>query len=203
MFKLSVCIWLGLLLITGLQSQHFKTNSTTPKATVTIDVQPFSDIPKHQVDAVLKALQKVYPNVTLLPAIVLPKQAYNAARNRYRADTLIGFLNKRTPNMHVTIGLTAKDISTTKNNIADWGIMGLGFCPGNACIVSTFRLHKQQLQEQLFKTAIHEIGHTQGLKHCTTKYCFMRDAEGKNTTNEQTDFCPSCKRVLVNKGWVF
>jgi hypothetical protein len=51
-------IWLSLLLITGLQWQHSKTNSTTPKATVTIDVQPSSDISKHQVDAVVKALKK-------------------------------------------------------------------------------------------------------------------------------------------------
>jgi len=79
--------------------------------------------------------------------------------------------------------------------------MGLGFCPGKACVASTYRLDKTA--SQLFKVAIHELGHTQGLKHCTVKYCFMQDAKGGNPTNTETDFCPRCKAVLVSKGWVF
>ena len=129
--------------------------------------------------------------------------AYYPKRNRYRADSLINFLSKHTPDGHITIGLTTKDISTTKGAIADWGVMGLGFCPGKACIVSTFRLSKDQKLMQLFKVAIHELGHTQGLPHCSVKTCFMRDAEGRNPTNEEKEFCPTCKAFLISKGWQF
>ena len=97
--------------------------------------------------------------------------------------------------------MTSKDISTTKDKIKDWGIMGLGFCPGNSCIASTFRLNKSEIYTQFFKVAIHELGHTQGLQHCIVKTCFMRDAEGKNHTNEEKEFCSDCKEILINAGW--
>lgn len=81
--------------------------------------------------------------------------------------------------------------------------MGFGFCPDKACIASTCRLNKTTTASQLFKVAIHELGHTQGLKHCTVKYCFMQDAKGGNSTKVETDFCPNCKAVFMAKGWVF
>jgi archaemetzincin len=85
----------------------------------------------------------------------------------------------------------------------DWGVMGLGLQPGNACVISSFRLSKTDLRNQLFKVAIHELGHTQGLPHCRNLSCFMRDAEGKNPIDQETDFCPKCKAILKKKGWVF
>ena len=85
--------------------------------------------------------------------------------------------------------------------MADFGVMGLGYRPGNACVASTFRLNAENKSEQFYKVAIHELGHTQGLKHCPDKTCFMRDAEGKNPTNEEKDFCQNCKKVLRSKHW--
>lgn len=168
---------------------------------IIVDIQPLGDIPKQTVDHVRKELQKIYPNIEVKKSIPLPKLAYYEGRKRYRADSLIHFLHRQTKERHVTIGLTIKDISTTKDKIKDYGIMGLGYCPGNACVASTFRLSKKDVLEQLFKTSIHELGHTQGLPHCPNKTCFMRDAEGKNRTNEEKEFCPKCKTHLVSKGW--
>lgn len=71
--------------------------------------------------------------------------------------------------------------------------MGLGYCPGKACVASSFRLSPQKRQQQFFKVAIHELGHTQGLAHCAIKTCLMRDAEGGNHLDEETDFCQKCK----------
>ena len=133
-------------------------------------------------------LQKVYPYVVLKKSIDLPPQAYIKERNRYRADTIIRWLRDQTPVNIVTIGLTGFDISTTKDNVKDWGVMGLGYRPGRACVASAFRLNKEQKLQQFFKVSIHELGHTQGLDHCEVKTCFMRDAEGRNPTNEEVDF---------------
>ncbi|UHO39298.1 Zn-dependent protease [Chryseobacterium capnotolerans] len=173
------------------------------KATVTILIQPFRDIQSEKVKAVAEGIKKVYPNVEVLEAIDFPGNAYYKERNRYRADSIIKFLNTKTKENFVTIGLTSKDISVTKGKIKDFGVMGLGYRPGKACVASDFRLNKENSDEQFYKIAIHELGHTQGLPHCPEKMCFMRDAEGKNPTNEETDFCQKCKTFLISKNWKF
>lgn len=171
--------------------------------TVTIDILPFSDISKNIIDSVYKELRNVYPNIKVLDPIEIPKNAYYRPRNRYRADSIIRYLRAITPLNHITLGLTSKDISHTKGNIPDYGIMGLGWVPGNSCVVSTFRLSKENRDTQLFKFCLHELGHTSGLPHCNEKTCYMRDAEGGNPTNEETGFCDKCKSHLITKGWTF
>lgn len=53
----------------------------------------------------------------------------------------------------------------------------------------------------MYKVLVHEIGHTEGLDHCPEKTCLMRDAEGGNPLDEETDFCERCKAHLQRKGW--
>jgi len=180
------------------QQQSVKINKP-----ITILIQPFKDISSENVKKTTDGIRKVYPNVKILKTIDLPENAYYKDRNRYRADSIIKFLNSRTSEGYVTIGLTSKDISVTKGKIKDYGIMGLGYRPGKACVASEFRLNKNNTDEQFFKIAIHELGHTQGLKHCPEKTCFMRDAEGGNPTDEEKDFCNKCKTFLINKNWKF
>ncbi len=173
------------------------------KPPVTILIQPFKDIKPGTVEKVTEGIKKVYPNVKVLNAIDFPENTYYKERNRYRADSIIKFLNGRTKDGFVTIGLTSKDISATRGKIKDFGIMGLGYSPGRACVASEYRLSRKNTDEQFYKVAIHELGHTQGLPHCPEKMCFMRDAEGKNPTDEETDFCRKCKTFLINKNWKF
>lgn len=181
-----------------------KTNKTVKESnSMTILVQPFTDIKPQNVEFVTREIQKIYPNVKILKPINFPENAYYKERNRYRADSIIKFLQGNTEENFVTLGLTSKDISVTKGKIRDFGVMGLGYRPGRACVASKFRLSKNNSDEQFFKIAIHELGHTQGLKHCPEKTCFMRDAEGKNPTNEEKDFCKKCKTFLIHKNWKF
>ena len=181
-------------------NDHLKV-STADKHRRVIIIQPFNDFSPTLSQYVFTALKTINPNTVLRVSIPLPVQSFNAARNRYRADTIIRFLSKFGNIDTVIIGLTSKDISTTKGAFADWGVMGLGYCPGKACIVSTYRLGKTRLSAQFYKVAIHELGHTQGLPHCANKTCFMRDAEGGNPLDEEKDFCDSCKAWLRRKGW--
>ena len=183
------------------QKQSSTLGTNEEPALTYIDIQPFAGLPKDEALYLYNELKKIYPNVILSKSINLPHFAFYIPRNRFKADSLIHFLSARTQHNHITIGLTNKDISSTKGQIPDWGIMGLGLEPGNACVVSTFRLSKSQLLDQLFKVSVHELGHTEGLPHCHVKTCFMRDAEGKNTTNEETEFCASCKWYLDKRGW--
>lgn len=185
------------------KDNKIKPSNDTIQHNLIIDIQPFNNVSDKQVQNLYKNLKSIYPFIHVNKAISLPSSAYYAKRNRYRADSLISYLKKRTPTGHVTIGMTNMDISTTKGNIIDYGIMGLGYQPGRSCVVSTFRLNKKNLDEQFFKLSIHELGHTQGLKHCEVLTCFMRDAKGKNHTDEEKEFCIECRKHLSNKGWVF
>jgi len=165
-------------------------------------LQPFAGISSSEVNTLYEKLKTIIPKTILRPTVTLPGNAFYAARNRYRADTIISYLNRFGSVDTVIIGLTNQDISTSKDKIADWGVMGLGLQPGNACVISTFRLSKVNLSDQLYKTALHELGHTQGLPHCKNKGCFMRDAGGGNHLDEETGFCQSCKSFLKSKGWL-
>ena len=162
-------------------------------------VQPLGDFPHAQSMVLYSQVLLSNPTAILRPAIPLPAFAFYAQRNRYKADTIIRFLDQFGNADTVIIGITDKDISTVKGSIPDWGVMGLGNCPGNACVVSTFRLGN--VHDQLYKVALHELGHTQGLPHCPNRTCYMRDAAGGNHLDEETGFCHSCATFLKKKGW--
>jgi archaemetzincin len=140
----------------------------------------------------------------VLPAKELPQKAWYAPRSRYRADVLIKELRETLPDtLHRVVGLTSVDISTTKEDIEDWGVLGLGYSPGKSCVVSTFRMQKGSVnkfryKERLRKVVLHELGHTLGLPHCPNTTCLMTDACGsvKTVDAAQEAFCESCKRRL-------
>ena len=123
---------------------------------LSIIIQPFDGMPKSTVTIVSEKLKEMYSgDVIINNYIALPKKAQNQTRSRYRADSLIRFLGDLVKDGQLIIGLTNKDISTTKGKYPDWGVMGLGFCPGKSCIASTFRLKGKNRDEKLFKVAIH------------------------------------------------
>ena len=131
----------------------------------------------------------------------LPQAAFYKPRNRYRASVLLDSIDSY-KGFDKIIGITSKDISTTKNNIYDWGIMGLANSPGSSCIISTFRIktsNKVLFNDRFIKVALHELGHMMGLPHCTfSNTCFMEAAEGtiKSVDRETRYLCSNCKKLV-------
>jgi len=156
------------------------------------------------VEAVERALGVVYAlPVRRLPPEPLPKEAYYPPRKRYRAERLLDFLTPRLPQDGWRIlGLTGVDISTTKDRVPDWGVMGLANIDGPAGVISMFRCRKGAAGEahariRLAKVAVHEIGHALGLEHCPARGCLMEDAGGKvATTDREVDLCARCRARL-------
>lgn len=184
-----------------------RANSNAKKSTassvqpVTVLVQPFKGTPAAVTNRVYQEIKHVYPFIKLNDPVSLPSQAYYKPKNRYRADSIIHWLAHQAEDHQVYLGLTTKDISTTKGSHPDWGVMGLGYSPGKACVISSFRLHKDNVGEEIFKVSIHELGHTMGLTHCPVSTCYMQDAEGKNVTDMMKGFCAKCSIHLRSKGW--
>lgn len=168
------------------------------------------DFPVAQLDAVEAHLRThAAVDVRRLDPIALPGDAWTPKRKRYRADRLLDFLVTQIPDTPATtriLGLTQVDISTTKPPHDDWGIFGLGQMPGQSAVVSTFRLKKKardaaQIENRLKNTALHEVGHTFGLDHCTEALCPMQDAEGSiaNTDAANDAFGPLCTAALNDR----
>ncbi|HUM50331.1 MAG TPA: archaemetzincin [Chitinophagales bacterium] len=184
-----------------IKSIQFESQNLT-KNKIELAIQPLAFSDTSTLNWIKQNIKNYYQfNVIILPNITLPKQAFYKPRNRYRADTIIRFLRDNKPNQfQYIIGFTANDISATKNEYPDFGIMGLGFVPGPSCVVSTYRLKTSDdnlLKERIAKVVLHEIGHNLGLPHCTN-YCFMHAAEAsiKQVDAEPLDLCKECKKNI-------
>jgi archaemetzincin len=184
--------------------------SGVPRKQVLLIQQLGKELPNQDMALVEQALEGFYNvQIRVLPPVDLPKQAYYQPRRRYRAEKILPFLLEKLPSDGDRIlGLTGVDISTDNGNITDWGILGLANLGGRECIVSAFRCHKQPLQGVsasilLAKVAVHEVGHTLGLAHCTTRGCLMEDAGGRaRTCNREFDLCPHCRSILRARGYI-
>lgn len=171
-----------------------------------VAVQPLGPVPPEELQAVADALRELYGFETqLLAEVDLPAEAWYEPRRRYRAEKLLDFLDGLVPEGFDRIaGVTVKDISTTKGDIEDWGILGLASLPGTSSVFSTFRcrrrVHDVPAIERLRRVAVHEVGHTLGLPHCPTYGCYLEDAGGKaETIDRETFLCDVCRERL---GWL-
>ena len=176
---------------------------TNPKPPLKIAILYYSFINKNLREELVQNISLTYRcTITEIPASTpLPAAAYYKPRNRYRAPIILDNL-KAISGYDKVIGITTKDISTTSDGIYDWGIMGLGATSGKACIISTFRLKtpdKTLFNDRFIKVALHELGHTMGLPHCTfSRTCFMEAASGtiKSVDGETRVLCTNCKKLL-------
>jgi archaemetzincin len=173
-----------------------------------IGVQPLGEVPEDVLTTLYHGIDSVYNAKVVFSHIVpMPAHAFYPPRRRYRADSLLRYLDAIGDSCCTKIvGITTHDISTTKEPHEDWGIFGLGSLGGFSCVVSTYRLKSGNVSaatfhERLIKVVNHELGHTFGLYHCPTARCLMEDAKGKIATvdNETGVFCPQCKNTLRGK----
>ena len=214
MRKSFVTLAVGLIIILMSScSSGKKTNSTeddsdalctySSESFVHIDLQPLGDFTQKEAMQLKEDLEKhlipIYlSEIKVLPKKDIPESCLYKPRNRYWAGKILGFLKQQNQGSDfVTIGLTHRDISTSIHGNYNYGIMGLSFRPGKACVVSTFRLKRK---DDLWKVTTHEFLHSRGLPHCKkdNPKCLMQDAHGKNTFYMKNGLCQDCQKTLKN-----
>ena len=149
--------------------------------------------------------QQLQIRAILLQAQPLPASAWYSPRSRYIADSLLVYLASRHRGKGKIVGITTQDIATRKAPHANWGVMGLGYCPGEACVISSYRvggrnLSREKWLDRMVVLALHELGHTWSLPHCHSPHCIMRDAEGKMNLDNGNTYCGSCAKRLRDAG---
>jgi archaemetzincin len=187
--------------------------SNTQDKIKVVAIQPIGNNDAGLCDLLKQTIQERYLyEVIILESIKPPEEAFvNVKTPRYRADKLISYLRKHKPkSADFIIGVTNYDISTTKRNAfgivkspkskyEDFGIYGLGYMPGPACILSTYRLKGKDskiFESRVCKIAVHELGHNHGLPHCPNPKCVMADAAESIKTIDAAsiDLCEECRR---------
>jgi archaemetzincin len=93
-------------------------------------------------------------------------------------------------------------------------VFGEAECPGKAALISLWRLRPEYYGSspkiELFvergtKEALHELGHTLGLRHCSNPFCVMYFSNSIfETDRKQSLFCNKCflkvEKALENLG---
>jgi archaemetzincin len=140
----------------------------------------------------------------------LKNSEYDAERKQYEAPKILKRLVEKVKieNFFRILGIIDKDIYSKIYNFI-FGIAGRG---SHAALISLVRLrdgfysnidliHRRKegtgdFEERILKEAIHELGHTFGLKHCYSN-CIMRFSNSlADTDKKPVKFCASCLQEL-------
>jgi archaemetzincin len=86
-------------------------------------------------------------------------------------------------------------------------VFGEAQLQGGCALVSTHRLHEEfygletreeLTRERLLKEAVHELGHTFGLRHCRDWRCAMASTHAVERLDlKEAAFCPACAGIMA------
>ena len=136
-----------------------------------------------------------------------PEEAFDRSRKQYRSDTILNIIQEyaeKQKTLERVLGIADVDIFVPPLNF----VFGEARCPGKAALISLYRLrpefHGGRPNTELFmirsaKEAIHELGHTFGLQHCSNPFCVMYFSNSIFDTDRKQDlFCNKCHVKFEN-----
>jgi archaemetzincin len=135
----------------------------------------------------------------------IPTNIFDNRRNQYLSDQLLAWLQHTLEPSKDTKVLAVCDFDAYfgKYNFC----FGEAIIGGNVSAIYLERLliynsndnssSQSLLQNRIVKEAIHEIGHTFGLRHCLRDFCIMFKSKTiLDTDKKNKDFCESCQSLL-------
>jgi archaemetzincin len=126
--------------------------------------------------------------------------AYDVTRGQYHSTSLLQRLaaGNAATGRHL-LGVCGSDLFVPILTF----VFGEAQLAGQCAIVSLYRLREEfyglparlELEkERLLKVAVHELGHTLGLRHCTDWQCVMASAHSVERVDlKSAEFCPRCR----------
>ena len=180
--------------------------SLAAAAAPTVCIVPLGEYDRRALPVVVRGIEYVYDlEVRVLPRRPLPDTAWYQPRRRHRAEKILAYLDANVvpgSGCDVVMGFTGSDISTTKADHADWGMLGYAWIGGRSGVMSTFRLGRRVSRRAALVRAVkvmnHELGHALGLEHHDRTGCLMSDLAGtvKTVDHEPGLLCEDSRREI-------
>lgn len=165
------------------------------------------DVPAEALGWVEQAALDWFPlPVRRLPGLPLPANAYDAKRGQYQSVEMMKMLAQRAPrDASRILGITSVDLAIPMLSF----LFGQAQFEGPVAVVSLCRLHQEfyrlpaqesLLRERTVKEALHELGHTFGLVHCSDSKCAMSLATHIELVDAKAEeYCARCGTKLVQR----
>lgn len=139
----------------------------------------------------------------VLPELLPVSWAWVPERRQYNSFELLkAIAGRRPPTFSRVLGLTHCDLFVPMLSF----VFGQAQLGGAAALVSTARLdpvfygllpRRPLLIERTLKTALHELGHTSGLVHCSDRTCVMALATNVAQLDAKNPrYCESCRALM-------
>jgi len=169
-----------------------------------ISVLSIGQVDKAILIGICEGLRRVFPDTSCVlvdQKLPLRHEAFDEKRKQYRSTVILrevqGFAVKN-PDLNCVLGIIDADIFVRQLNF----VFGEAFCPGKAALISLRRLRPEfygaasngdLFLERAVKEAIHEVGHTLGLGHCSRTSCVMHFSNSISDTDiKQSTLCDRC-----------
>jgi archaemetzincin len=149
-------------------------------------------------------LVQIFPDTTCVvidEQLPLPEKAFDKKRKQYRSDVILSKIQSyaaKRKDLNSVLGVVDADIFVSELNF----VFGEAACPGKAALISLWRLKPEFSRDpsnmevfaaRALKEAIHELGHTLGLRHCSRSLCVMYFSNSIfDTDRKQSAFCDEC-----------
>ncbi len=129
------------------------------------------------------------------------KDAFDSIRVQYNSSLILRqLIMKPPPDAEKMLAVTGVDLFIPILTF----VFGEAQLKGTGAVVSTHRLHnrfyglpenREATTDRLLKEAVHELGHTFGLIHCTQNKCAMNSSTYvENIDQKPAELCPLCQK---------